>query len=62
MPKKKKRKKTRSRKKIKRRKPRKKSKKIKAEVKEQVFKVTKKWARRAYVDRAEYEKKYKLSN
>jgi len=61
MPKKKKRKKTRFRKKIKRRKPRKKSKKIKAEVKEQVFKVTKKWARSAYVDRAEYEKKYKLS-
>ena len=69
--KKSKRKSKKNRKKIKRLKKRsKKSKKIK-KIKNQknkisssgelIFKVTKKWARNAYVDKKQYEKKYKLS-
>ena len=54
----KKKKKIKSRKKIKKIKSRKKS---KIESKEIVFKVPKKWASSAYVDKNKYEKKYKLS-
>ena len=46
-------------KKIKSRKRSKKTKKITS--KELVFKVTKKWSKRAYVDKSQYEKKYKIS-
>jgi len=48
---------------IKRRKKKKlKNRKVKAsETKELIFKVPKKWSNNAYVDRKEYEKKYKLS-
>ncbi len=48
---------------IKRRKKKKlKSRKVKtSETKELIFKVPKKWSNNAYVDRKEYEKKYKLS-
>jgi acetyl-CoA synthetase len=46
-------------------KPRKKSKRIKSRKKiaskELIFKVTKKWSKKAYVDKKQYEKKYKLS-
>ena len=70
-------KKIRSRKKSKKIRPRKKSKKIRSrkkskkrklkkknktqKPKELIFKVTKKWARSAYVDKNQYEKKYKFS-
>ena len=55
-------KKTRVKKKVKRRKSRKQSKKIKkVESKELIFKVPKKWSRSAYVDKNQYDKKYKLS-
>ena len=55
-------KKTRVKKKVKRRKSRKKSKKIKkVESKELIFKVPKKWSQSAYVDKNQYDKKYKLS-
>ena len=58
-------KKTKSRKKSKRIKSRKKSKRIKkakkSEFKELIFKVPKKWSNNAYVDKSQYEKKYKLS-
>ncbi len=54
-----------SRKKSKRIKSRKKSKRIKkakkSESKELIFKVPKKWSNNAYVDKSQYEKKYKLS-
>ena len=52
-------KKTRVKKKVKRRKSRKKNKKI--ESKDLIFKVSKKWSKNAYVNKTEYEKKYKLS-
>ena len=61
-------KKIKSRKKSKKIKSRKKSKKIKSrkkikktESKELIFKISKKWAKSAYVDKAQYEKKYKFS-
>jgi len=67
-------KKTRSKKKLKRIKSRRKSKKTrstkkskkikkvkKTESKELIFKVPKKWSNNAYVDKSQYEKKYKLS-
>jgi acetyl-CoA synthetase len=61
-------KKIKSRKKSKKIKSRKKSKKIKsrkkikkAASKELIFKISKKWAKNAYVDKAQYEAKYKLS-
>jgi len=58
----KKRKKFKSRKKIKRIKSRKKIKKTKKpEPKGLIFKVTKKWSNNAYVNKSQYEKKYKLS-
>jgi len=47
--------------KIKRAKKRKKTKPESSGTKELVFKVPKKWSNRAYVDKAQYEKKYKLS-
>jgi len=60
--------KVRSRKKTKKIKSRKKTKKIKSrkktkktEPRELIFKVPKKWSRNAYVDKYNYEKKYKLS-
>ena len=63
-----KKKKIKSRKKPKRIKSRKKSKKIKsrkkikkAASKELIFKISKKWAKSGYVDKAQYEAKYKLS-
>ena len=63
--KKQKKKKTKSRKKSKRIKSRRKSKRIKKvkkkESKELIFKVPKKWSNNAYVDKGQYEKKYKLS-
>ena len=63
--KKQKKKKAKSRKKTKRIKSRKKSKRIKKvkkkESKELIFKVPKKWSNNAYVDKSQYEKKYKLS-
>ena len=63
--KKRKKKKTRSRRKSKRIRARRKSKRIKkvkkTESKELIFKVPKKWANKAYVDKTQYEKKYKLS-
>jgi len=63
--KKQKKKKTKSRKKSKRIKSRKKSKRIKkvkkTESKELIFKVPKKWSNNAYVNKSQYEKKYKLS-
>ena len=62
MPKKKKRRK-KIRKKIKKRRRRKliKNKKIKSpESPDLIFKVPKKWAKKAYVDKKLYEKKYKL--
>ena len=52
-------KKTRVKKKVKRRKSRKKNKKI--ESKDLIFKVSKKLSKSAYVNKTEYEKKYKLS-
>ena len=57
------RKKIKSRRKIKRIKSRKKIKRIKKKEppKELIFKVTKKWSRSAYVDKNQYEKKYKQS-
>ena len=55
----------RSRRKSKRIRSRRKSKRIKkvkkTESKELIFKVPKKWANKAYVDKTQYEKKYKLS-
>ena len=54
-----KRKKIKSRKKTKRVKSRKKTRK--SEKKELIFKVPKKWSKNAYVDKNQYEKKYKLS-
>jgi len=55
-------KKTRVKSKVKRRKSRKKLKKNKkVESKELIFKVSKKWSSKAYVNKTEYEKKYKLS-
>ena len=58
-------KKTKSRKKLKKTKSRKKLKKIKKEKKtkskELIFKVPKKWSKSAYVNKSQYEKKYKLS-
>ena len=51
--------KTRVKKKVKRRKSRKKNKKI--ESKDLIFKVSKKLSKSAYVNKTEYEKKYKLS-
>ena len=63
--KKQKKKKIKSRKKSKRIKSRKKSKRIKkakkTESKELIFKVPKKWSNNAYIDKSQYEKKYKLS-
>jgi len=60
--KKKKERKTRSRKKTRRIKSRKKIKKTKkSESKELIFKVPKKWSNNAYVNKSQYEKKYKLS-
>ena len=63
--KKQKKKKTKSRKKSKRIKSRRKSKRIKKvkkkESKELIFKVPKKWSNNAYVNKSQYEKKYKLS-
>ena len=60
--------KVKSRKKSKRIKSRKKSKRIKSKKKikkavskELIFKISKKWAKSAYVDKAQYEAKYKLS-
>ncbi len=56
--------KKRSKRKIRRKKKRskRKSKKIKSSsTNELIFKVTKKWSKKAYVDKNEYEKKYKLS-
>ena len=54
-----------SRKKVKRIKSRKKVKRIKkekkTESKELIFKVPKKWSKSAYVNKSQYEKKYKLS-
>ena len=52
-------KKKRKKNKAKSRKRSKKTKKITS--KELVFKVTKKWSKRAYVDKSQYEKKYKIS-
>jgi len=58
----KKKKKTRVKSKVKRKKSRKKLKKNKkVESKELIFKVSKKWSSKAYVNKTEYEKKYKLS-
>ena len=58
-------KRTRFRKKSKRIKSKKKPKRIKKvkkkESKELIFKVPKKWSNNAYVDKSQYEKKYKLS-
>ena len=55
-------KKVKSRKRSKKIKSRKRSKKTKEITsKELVFKVTKKWSKRAYVDKSQYEKKYKIS-
>jgi len=58
-------KRTRARRKSKRTRARRKSKRIrkvkKTESKELIFKVPKKWANNAYVDKTQYEKKYKLS-
>ena len=49
-------------KKLKRRKKLNKSKKTKSsESKELIFKVPKKWSKSAYIDKNQYEKKYKLS-
>ena len=72
--KKQKKKKTKSRKKSKRIKSRKKSKRIKSrkkskrikkvkksEYKELIFKVPKRWSNNAYINKSQYEKKYKLS-
>ena len=60
-----KKKKTKSRKRSKRIKSRKKSKRIKKvkkeESKELIFKVPKKWSNNAYINKSQYEKKYKLS-
>jgi len=56
-----KRKKIKSRKKTKRIKSRKKAKIIKSEKKELIFKVPKKWSKNSYVDKSQYEKKYKSS-
>ena len=57
--------KIRSRKKVRKIRSRKKSKKVKkikkSESKELIFKVPKKWSNNAYVDKNQYEKKYKLS-
>ena len=68
MTKKKKRRKKRSKKlkrqkrKLRRKKKKNKIKKTKTPAsKELIFKVSKKWARKAYVDKNQYEKKYKLS-
>ena len=64
MAKRKKKKRRVKKRKIKKRKlkKRKKVKKIKSEKSNNsIFKVSAKWARRAYVDKSEYEKKYKLS-
>ena len=50
------------RRKLLKRKKKLKSRKIKkSETKELIFKVPKKWSNNAYIDRKEYEKKYKLS-
>jgi len=58
----KKKKKTKSRKKLKKTKSRKKIKKEKkTKSKELIFKVPKKWSKSAYVNKSQYEKKYKLS-
>ena len=58
-------KKTRSRRKLKKTQSRKKSKKIQKtktlKTEELIFKVSKKWSNNAYVNKAKYEKKYKLS-
>ncbi len=58
-------KKTRSRRRLKKTRSKKKLKKIKkvkkTESKELIFKVPKKWSNNAYVDKTQYEKKYKLS-
>ena len=66
--KKKKRRKIKKRRKSKRRKIKKRkirkikqNKKKSTESSDLIFKVTKKWSNSAYVDRAKYEKKYKLS-
>jgi len=60
--KKRKKKKIKSRRKKKKIKSRRKKKKIKKiQSKELIFKVPKKWTKSAYVDKAQYEKKYKLS-
>ena len=60
--KKQKKKKIKSRRKSKKARSRKKSRKIKKiETKELIFKVSKKWSKTAYVDKSQYEKKYKLS-
>ena len=59
--------KVKSRKKARKVKSRKKARKVKSrknkklESNELIFKVTKKWARKAYVDKKQYEKKYKFS-
>ena len=58
----KKKKKTKSRRKLKKTRSRRKLKKVKkTESKELIFKVPKKWSNNAYVDKSQYEKKYKLS-
>ncbi len=60
--KKRKKKKKQTKKKIKKLKRRKKTKKIKSsKSKELFFRVPKKWSNSAYVNRSQYEKKYKLS-
>ena len=63
--KKRKKKKTRSRRKLKKTQSRKKSKKIQKtktlKTEELIFKVSKKWSNNAYVNKAKYEKNYKLS-
>ena len=61
MPKKKRRKKIKSRKKSKKIKRRKKIKSQNISQKELIFKVSKRWSNKAYVDKNLYEKKYKLS-
>ena len=48
-------------KKLRRKKSKKKIKTKTSKTNERIFKVTKKWARSAYVDKSGYEKKYKLS-
>ena len=56
------RKKKQKKKKIKSRKKSKRIKKAKkSESKELIFKVPKKWSNNAYVDKSQYEKKYKIS-